>query len=81
MRCTKCSSRAVYDGPALCSEHLSAFVERTVFDTIKRFRLISSGQKVIAATSGGKDSPCTGGYHALHRTKVEYGNLCHRCCP
>lgn len=41
---------------ALCENCLKTFVERRVERTIKSFKLLSKGEKILIAVSGGKDS-------------------------
>lgn len=54
MKCRKCSRKAVFNG--LCSQHYINYFESKVKGTIKRFKLLSKGEKIIVAASGGKDS-------------------------
>ena len=56
MLCKKCTETAIFDTPSLCKLHFSMYIEGKVFDTIKRFKLISPKEKIVVAASGGKDS-------------------------
>ncbi|MBU0757961.1 MAG: TIGR00269 family protein [Nanoarchaeota archaeon] len=56
MKCLLCSKKSVYLNPCLCKDHFITYFEDKVADTIKRFKLIKKNERVIAATSGGKDS-------------------------
>ena len=56
-QCSSCSRRAVItSGSPLCSSHFTESFEQKVLETVKRFGLISRGDRVIVASSGGKDS-------------------------
>ncbi|MGC8606892.1 MAG: TIGR00269 family protein [Vulcanisaeta sp.] len=59
--CTKCGRRPanyyrVSSGEKLCFNCLFRSIEDTVIKTIRRYRLISEGDKIGIAISGGKDS-------------------------
>ncbi|MCS7232549.1 MAG: TIGR00269 family protein [Synergistetes bacterium] len=41
---------------ALCEDHLKSFVEKRVIESIKSYKMINNGEKVLIAVSGGKDS-------------------------
>lgn len=60
LRCLVCGGRALiyqpYLGGYLCKEHFVEWFEKTVWETIRRFRLIEEGDRVAVAVSGGKDS-------------------------
>ncbi|MBR9699352.1 TIGR00269 family protein [Candidatus Woesearchaeota archaeon] len=58
MNCLKCEQKAVYDhlGLRLCKDHFLRYFEKKVADTIKKYDLISEGDKICVAASGGKDS-------------------------
>ena len=60
VRCSICGGKAVavihYARLRLCRKHFMEFIERKVERAIRRYRLISNGQRVLAAVSGGKDS-------------------------
>ncbi|NOZ80872.1 MAG: TIGR00269 family protein [DPANN group archaeon] len=56
MRCRKCGERTVFSSPALCKDHFISAFEKKVYDTIDRYKLISRGQRIAVACSGGKDS-------------------------
>ncbi|MFH0875714.1 MAG: TIGR00269 family protein [archaeon] len=56
MKCTKCNKRAVFLKPKLCKAHFIAYFENKIKSTIVKFSLINKNDKIIVATSGGKDS-------------------------
>ena len=59
MRC-KCGKAAVffrkYEGTHLCKNHFLQSIERKVKKTIGKYRMIRSGDRIVCAISGGKDS-------------------------
>ncbi len=60
VKCSICGGKAVaiihYARLRLCRKHFLEFVEKKVERTIKRYRLIGEGDRVVVAVSGGKDS-------------------------
>ncbi|MEM2608685.1 MAG: TIGR00269 family protein [Thermoproteota archaeon] len=59
MVCEECENRGVYlslSGRSLCSKHFRKYFETKVMRTIKKYDLLSYGEKVLVACSGGKDS-------------------------
>ncbi|MEM1896799.1 MAG: TIGR00269 family protein [Ignisphaera sp.] len=60
VKCRYCDRPAVtivrYAKLNLCTEHFSEFIESRVEETIKRYRMIKKGDRVVLAVSGGKDS-------------------------
>lgn len=56
-KCNVCSGKAVIisDKP-LCKTHFTESFEKKVLDTVERFNLINHGDRIIVASSGGKDS-------------------------
>ncbi|MBN2422553.1 TIGR00269 family protein [Candidatus Woesearchaeota archaeon] len=56
MRCSKCNNKPVYLRPDLCKQHFIEYFEDKVKSTIKKFKLFEKKNKLIVATSGGKDS-------------------------
>jgi tRNA-5-methyluridine54 2-sulfurtransferase len=56
MKCSKCSSDAVFSSPAYCKAHFIEYFEEKVQKTIVRFSLFSKKEKIAVAVSGGKDS-------------------------
>ena len=58
MECSRCDRKAVYSiaGQRFCEEHFFDYFESKVFRTIKRYRLMTRGDRVCVAASGGKDS-------------------------
>ncbi|MFH1239692.1 MAG: TIGR00269 family protein [Candidatus Diapherotrites archaeon] len=59
-KCDKCSKKAVinlaYGSHRFCAEHFNEFFEKRVRKTIRKHRLIKSGEKIAIGVSGGKDS-------------------------
>ncbi len=56
MKCSKCNSTAIFSEPSYCEKHFLKYFEKKVESTIKKFKLIDKKDKLIVATSGGKDS-------------------------
>jgi uncharacterized protein (TIGR00269 family) len=60
MRCRKCPQSAVINlsqhRMALCKDHFNGWFLQHTATTIKKFRMISKGDRILAAVSGGKDS-------------------------
>jgi tRNA-5-methyluridine54 2-sulfurtransferase len=60
MKCRVCGKPASLSlkayNTALCAEDFIAFLEKRVLQTIRRYRLINTGEKPLVAVSGGKDS-------------------------
>jgi uncharacterized protein (TIGR00269 family) len=59
MKCARCESNPVFHAPRLCKEHFIEHFEAKVKKTISDFKLLSKRDKVVVATSGGKDSLTT----------------------
>lgn len=59
MHCSRCSANAILSPPRLCQKHFLKHFERKVAQTIHEFRLLTKGEKVVVAASGGKDSTTT----------------------
>ena len=57
-RCMECGGQAVYKylGKVYCADHFTSYFERKTLDTISKYNLFRSGEHVIVAVSGGKDS-------------------------
>ncbi len=59
-RCAFCSRPAVvylrYARLPLCEKHFKEYIEKRVAKTLERYQLVKSGERVVAAVSGGKDS-------------------------
>jgi uncharacterized protein (TIGR00269 family) len=74
-RCGKCGAPAVtysrYMRMHLCSRHLAELVESKVRRALKRYGMVSSGDLVLVAVSGGKDSSALLG--SLARLSREVG--------
>jgi tRNA-5-methyluridine54 2-sulfurtransferase len=60
MKCTVCRGPAVMDvrrhNAAFCAEHFLRLCRDQVAKSIKEFRMIEPGERVLVAVSGGKDS-------------------------
>lgn len=60
MNCSYCTRKAVYfqrySGKHLCKKHFMTFFERKVRSTVKKHKMIESGDRIAIALSGGKDS-------------------------
>nr|MDO8075734.1 TIGR00269 family protein [Candidatus Freyarchaeota archaeon] len=67
-RCSWCGELASVKLPyarlSLCSDHFLEYIERRVKNTIKRYKLIRPGDRVVLSLSGGKDSLAL--LHILH---------------
>lgn len=59
-RCSICGKPAVayveYQRKYYCRDHFIEFIEGKVRRTIKRYRMINKGDRIVATISGGKDS-------------------------
>jgi tRNA-5-methyluridine54 2-sulfurtransferase len=56
MKCARCQKSAVFRNPAYCREHFISYIERKVWSTIARYKLIGKNDAIFVACSGGKDS-------------------------
>ncbi|PLW80877.1 TIGR00269 family protein [Candidatus Woesearchaeota archaeon] len=56
MKCNLCEKKAVILNPSYCKEHFIDDFEKKVEETIKQFNLFNKNEKILVATSGGKDS-------------------------
>ena len=60
MRCLKCGQRACFEirrhRAAFCQEHLIEHLRSQVEKAIKKFKMFSPKDRILAAVSGGKDS-------------------------
>jgi len=60
MKCKKCSKKAAIElksyGIALCEKCYPEFYREIVRRSIKKFKILKSNERVLAAVSGGKDS-------------------------
>jgi len=54
--CKQCNINPVIKEPKLCKECFIKYFENQVKSTIKKYKLISSKDKILVACSGGKDS-------------------------
>lgn len=59
MKCEICELKPVITNPVLCKDHFIIDFEKRVEDTIINFNLLKKSDKVLVATSGGKDSLTT----------------------
>ncbi len=75
MKCSLCERDAViyrkYKGVALCERHFIRSIERTFLKTIRKYNLISYGEKVAVGLSGGKDSSVL--LYLLKKYQKKYG--------
>lgn len=59
-KCDKCSNEAVvtlgYGPHYFCEKHFTQFFENRFKKTIRKYKLIEPGEKILIALSGGKDS-------------------------
>ena len=62
-KCDRCEKKSVIEllyGPHwLCKEHFLHFFEKRVKKTCRANKLVSPGEKILVAYSGGKDSAVT----------------------
>lgn len=74
-QCKQCgepaSVRVPYARLSLCPKHFTEYVEKHVKNTIKRYKLIKNGDRVVLALSGGKDSLAL--LHILNNLREEIG--------
>lgn len=71
VKCDKCSESAVIaTDKTYCKNHFNDYFEKKVTDTIEKYKLIQPGDKIIVASSGGKDSTTV-----LHLLQKYYGNV------
>ena len=58
--CRLCSEPAAtiirYSGLPLCKKHFVEYLEKRVFKTVKKYKMIREGEKILLGVSGGKDS-------------------------
>ena len=58
--CRFCSEFAAttikYSGLPLCKKHFVEYLEKRVFKTVKKYRMIQEGERILLGVSGGKDS-------------------------
>ncbi len=59
-RCKLCGKKAVvtlpYANTRLCKEHFKEYFTRRIERTIRRYRMVSPGERILVTVSGGKDS-------------------------
>ncbi len=60
MKCVKCEKKAIinirYRNLRLCRDHFIEYFEKTVKETIRKFKMFSKKDRILVAVSGGKDS-------------------------
>ncbi|WP_457753358.1 TIGR00269 family protein [Thermococcus sp.] len=60
MKCSKCGKEAVYharyEGKYYCHKHFNEMVEKKVKQTVRKYRMIKRGERIVVGVSGGKDS-------------------------
>ena len=60
LTCSKCGREAVifrkYEGKALCRSHFIGDIKNKVNRTIRKYKMIRRGEKIVVGVSGGKDS-------------------------
>jgi len=69
MNCDKCEAKSKitlgYGPHHFCEEHFTKFFEARFKKTIRKYKLLKSGEKILVAVSGGKDSVLL--LHLLHK--------------
>ncbi len=59
-KCSRCSNSIViqrkYSGEKLCPQCFEKNIEKTIFKTISKYKMLTNNEKIIVAVSGGKDS-------------------------
>ncbi len=68
MKCKLCDESVFYN--ELCREHFIEYFENKVNDTISKYGLLSTDDKIVIAASGGKDSLVV-----MHIVKKLFGNV------
>lgn len=58
MKCSRCDQKAIYynNNEYFCKDHFIQYYENKVLETIEKYKLIKSGDKIGVGVSGGKDS-------------------------
>jgi Predicted ATPase of the PP-loop superfamily implicated in cell cycle control len=59
MKCSFCNNSAIYkdiDENYYCKDHFIKYFEEKTINTIEKYKLIKSGEKIGVGVSGGKDS-------------------------
>nr|MDO8043188.1 ATP-binding protein [Candidatus Baldrarchaeota archaeon] len=55
--CSKFAATTIrYSGLPLCKKHFVEYLEKRVFKTVKKYRMIQEGERILLGVSGGKDS-------------------------
>ncbi len=65
MKCDSCGEKAIHDNPRYCKNHFNKYFEKTVKDTINKYKLLKKSDRICVAVSGGKDSIVL--LHLLHK--------------
>lgn len=59
-KCSQCNNTLIiqrrYSGENLCPECFNKSIEKTIYKTISKYKMLKSTDKIIVALSGGKDS-------------------------
>jgi uncharacterized protein (TIGR00269 family) len=77
MKCRKCGGRAVLElrrhNTAFCADDFLGFFRHQVGETVRRWKMLSRGEPVLVAVSGGKDSLAL--WDVLHDAGYETAGL------
>lgn len=71
--CVECRDRPCIKTPSgvgYCEKHFEVYFQKKVFSTVREFKLIKNGERVVVALSGGKDSVVL--LHMLHRLRQKH---------
>ncbi len=56
IKCVQCKRKAIFIKPTLCKKHFCLYIEKKVYNTIKKYKLITKKDRLVVGVSGGKDS-------------------------